>query len=258
MTNDSGTHHKHKKNLKKMSKHEKQKDFMRQKKRSRKKGLSKADKKLLKNIELAGKIVLKEDAKLLEELGKEARQIITIDENVSSQQNKNNKTLVAPKSRKIEQKKTGSADKTENELMEEWIGKWLQKKVTGRTIAELKEIINEIKKSNSPQTKPSTDGEGVGSNLPSPTSLCKDKTVDKNVHNQIYEPVSIEDAINSLQVFLESDLWSKFKNEKINGKTWVREDKFESEEELWDYLDGHFKILRKEINGFLEKYGIRN
>ena len=74
----------------------------------------------------------------------------------------------------------------------------------------------------------------------------------------IYQPVSIEDAINELQTFLESDLWSKFKDEKMKGKVWVREDKFKKEEELWDYLEGHFNILRKEINKFLEMYGVRN
>ena len=65
--------------------------------------------------------------------------------------------------------------------------------------------------------------------------------------NNIYEPVSVEEAINYLQTFLESDLWSKFKDEKIKGKIWVREDKFEKEEDLWKYLEGHFNILRREI-----------
>jgi len=82
--------------------------------------------------------------------------------------------------------------------------------------------------------------------------------VDKNADKdkiQIYEPVSIEDAINCLQTFLESDLWSKFKDEKIKGTSgvWVREDKFKKEEELWDYLDGHFNILRKEVKKLLDK-----
>lgn len=148
--------------------------------------LSKSDKKFLKNFELAGKLVLLEDAKLLEELGKEAKQIITINEDSPSQQNKNNKNLVATKSRSKQQKKTGSADKNKNKI-------------------------------------------------------------------HIYEPVSIEDAINCLQTFLESDLWSNFKDDKINGKVYFRKDKFKSEKELWDYLDGHFDILRKEVKNLLDK-----
>jgi hypothetical protein len=69
----------------------------------------------------------------------------------------------------------------------------------------------------------------------------------------IYEPVSIEDAINCFQTFLECDLWSKFKDAKIKGKIWVRKDKFKTEEELWDYLNGHLNILRKEMKGFQGK-----
>ncbi len=68
----------------------------------------------------------------------------------------------------------------------------------------------------------------------------------------IYKPVSIEDAINVFQSFLESDLWSKFKDIKIKGKIWVRDDKFKNEKELWEYLQGHFNILRKEVK-YLQK-----
>ena len=61
----------------------------------------------------------------------------------------------------------------------------------------------------------------------------EENVVDKCQNNEvnhadikIYEPVSIEDAINCLQTFLESDLWSKFKDEKIKGNVFSREDKF--------------------------------
>lgn len=68
-----------------------------------------------------------------------------------------------------------------------------------------------------------------------------------------YEPTSIEDAINRLQEFLESDLWSKFHDAKIKGEVWVREDKFKEEKDLWEYLDEHFNILIKEIRELKEK-----
>jgi len=82
----------------------------------------------------------------------------------------------------------------------------------------------------------------------------KEKQIEKMKENEkIYEPVSIEDAINCLQEFLESDLWSKFKDEKIKGKWYSREDKFKSEKELWHYLEGHFDILRKEVKKLQKK-----
>ena len=69
-----------------------------------------------------------------------------------------------------------------------------------------------------------------------------------------YEPTSIEEAINSLQEFLESDLWSKFRDEEINGKCFTREDKFKNEGELWEYLDEHFNILRGEVKKLKKKF----
>jgi len=80
----------------------------------------------------------------------------------------------------------------------------------------------------------------------------REKVPDTLINRKInvYEPVSIEDAIDCLQTFLESDLWSKFKDDKINGKVYFRKDKFKKETELWEYLEWHFNILRDEIKRF--------
>jgi predicted restriction endonuclease len=71
---------------------------------------------------------------------------------------------------------------------------------------------------------------------------------------KVYKPTSIDDAINELQEFLESDLWSKLNDEEINGKCFTREDKFKNEGELWEYLDEHFNILREEIKRLKKKF----
>jgi len=59
----------------------------------------------------------------------------------------------------------------------------------------------------------------------------------------------IKKLINSLQQFLECDLYSKFKPElDINGEMWFREDMFENEKEFQEYINYHFNILKKEIS----------
>ena len=65
---------------------------------------------------------------------------------------------------------------------------------------------------------------------------------------------SIAEAIDSIEEFLECDLYSKFRpEEKIpigkNGKVekWYREDVFYNEGEFIEYIRCHFNILRKEI-----------
>jgi len=63
-----------------------------------------------------------------------------------------------------------------------------------------------------------------------------------------YQPSTIKEAIDDLQDFLESDLYSKFRPEhKIKGKKWYRQDVLKNEKEFWEYLDAHFNILRKQI-----------
>ncbi len=63
------------------------------------------------------------------------------------------------------------------------------------------------------------------------------------------KPKTIEEAIDLLQQFLECDLYSKFKPEiEIEGETWGREDFFKNEGEFLEYIDGHFNVLRKDIN----------
>lgn len=65
---------------------------------------------------------------------------------------------------------------------------------------------------------------------------------------KIYKPKTIEEAIDGLVQFLKADLYSKFKPEEIiDGQRWCRRDTFEEEKELWEYLDQHFKILKKQI-----------
>lgn len=63
---------------------------------------------------------------------------------------------------------------------------------------------------------------------------------------------AIEKAVDDLHVFLESDLYTKFRPEqKIKGKSWYREDVFQSEKEFDVYLKEHFDILRKQLRELL-------
>lgn len=65
---------------------------------------------------------------------------------------------------------------------------------------------------------------------------------------EVYKPKSVEDAIGTLQQFLECDLYSKFRPEKeINGKAWIRDDPFKDENEFHKYIEEHFSILLKQI-----------
>lgn len=73
---------------------------------------------------------------------------------------------------------------------------------------------------------------------------------------KIHKPKTIQEAINGLQVFLECDLYSRFRPAQTipigkNGKdeTWFRDarDVFKSERDFIDYLRSHFKILEKQI-----------
>ena len=72
---------------------------------------------------------------------------------------------------------------------------------------------------------------------------------------KIHKAESIKEAINDIQTFFESDLYSKFRPAQIlplgkDGKDLIlyREDFFKNEREFMKYLDGHFNILRKEIS----------
>ena len=66
----------------------------------------------------------------------------------------------------------------------------------------------------------------------------------KNIHKL----KTIEEAIQTLQQFLECDLYSKFRpEEKINGEVWVRDDPFKNKLEFHKYIEEHFEILRKQI-----------
>ena len=68
--------------------------------------------------------------------------------------------------------------------------------------------------------------------------------------DKIYKPKSINEAIDLLHTFFSIDLYSKFRPEvKIGKEKWFRKDWFKTEEEFNEYLDAHFKILKKEIQG---------
>ena len=62
------------------------------------------------------------------------------------------------------------------------------------------------------------------------------------------KPKTIKEAIDELQTFLESDMYSKFRPEiKIQGRKFYRTDSFENENEFIEYIRQHFNILRKEV-----------
>ena len=59
---------------------------------------------------------------------------------------------------------------------------------------------------------------------------------------------TINQAIDNLHTFFLVDLYSKFRPEmKIKGEKWCRTDYFKKEIEFQDYLEDHFKVLKKEI-----------
>lgn len=69
-----------------------------------------------------------------------------------------------------------------------------------------------------------------------------------------YEPKSIKEAIDDFQTFLECDLYTSFRPEiklptgkKGKKQSWYREDPFEDEKAFLKYIEGHFKILTKQI-----------
>jgi len=74
---------------------------------------------------------------------------------------------------------------------------------------------------------------------------------------KIHKPKTIKEAIDDFQVFLECDLYSRFRPAQMlpigkEGKDeiWYRDSKdvFKREGEFLKYLDGHIKILRRQIN----------
>ena len=78
--------------------------------------------------------------------------------------------------------------------------------------------------------------------------------------NLAYEPKTIGEAIEILEIFLEEDLYSKFRpDEKLltgkNGRlqTWTREDFFKNEDEFISYIRLHFKIFEEQIKKIKEK-----
>ena len=71
-----------------------------------------------------------------------------------------------------------------------------------------------------------------------------------------HKPKSIQEAIHDLQVFLECDLYSRFRpaqtlpiGKKGKDETWYRDsgDVFKSERDFLKYLEAHFDILKEQI-----------
>lgn len=77
----------------------------------------------------------------------------------------------------------------------------------------------------------------------------------------IHKPKTILEAINDLEVFLECDLYTKFrptdiilnKIKKDKKKVWYRKDFFKNEHEFIIYLREHFDILEKQVKKLKEK-----
>lgn len=73
---------------------------------------------------------------------------------------------------------------------------------------------------------------------------------------KVHKPKTIEEAINDLQQFLESDLYSRFRpahtlpiGENGEDEIWFRDSKdvFKSERDFIRYLEAHFNILKKQV-----------
>ena len=77
---------------------------------------------------------------------------------------------------------------------------------------------------------------------------------------KIAHPKTINEAIDSLQTFFDCDMYSKFRpgkklptGKKKKMESWYRQDFFKSEKDFREYLEAHFKILKKEINRIKRK-----
>jgi len=71
---------------------------------------------------------------------------------------------------------------------------------------------------------------------------------------KVHHAKTINEAIDDINTFFQVDMYSKFRPEhKIpTGKnkkmeTWYRQDWFKNERDFIEYLNRHFKILKKEI-----------
>jgi len=75
---------------------------------------------------------------------------------------------------------------------------------------------------------------------------------------KIYQPKTIKEAIDELQMFFEEDMWTQFypkivfpvmKNGKKTKVVMYRKDTFKEKDKMkfLEYLDAHFNILRKQI-----------
>lgn len=73
---------------------------------------------------------------------------------------------------------------------------------------------------------------------------------------KILNPKTIEEAIQSLQQFLECDLYTKFRpEENFDGKTFIRVDPFKNVNDFHKYIKEHFEVLKQEINSLSKPKG---
>ncbi len=65
---------------------------------------------------------------------------------------------------------------------------------------------------------------------------------------ELHKPKTIKEAIDTLQQFLECDLYSKFRPEEIiKGEVWTRDNPFKDENDFHKYIEEHFEILREQL-----------
>jgi len=72
---------------------------------------------------------------------------------------------------------------------------------------------------------------------------------------KIHHASTIDESIDDLHMFLDCDMYSKFRPEHIiQGQKMYRQDFFINEKEFKDYLTVHFKILKAEIKRIKGKH----
>ena len=67
-------------------------------------------------------------------------------------------------------------------------------------------------------------------------------------------PITIDEAINDLHTFLSADLYTLFRPKiKVGEKKMYRTNILKNEKEFNEYLNAHFKILKREIKRLEKK-----
>lgn len=80
---------------------------------------------------------------------------------------------------------------------------------------------------------------------------------------KIHKPKTIQEAINDLQVFLECDMYTRFRPAHTlpigkNGKDKIlyrdSKDVFKSERDFLKYMESHFNLLKKQVKKLEKKW----